>query len=411
MKKWFIPATIAAAMALTTTLFAAEPVFEQNGDKYEFGHFTVEAVELNANAEDFNENGDVSIYHIMDYTAAVPMADSYDANGVTDANNTSSTYVVTTADQALVIDLGNGAPATAGHFGEDAEDQAVLDAIDAEFKELIQSLAGDRKITVAITHNHGDHVGYITALAGEGYPLYFAEGDYNERFQRTYGESFAQYDLTLFTPGELTIDLGDVALESIDCKGHTDASVLYLLTTPVVHYTYNDAGEATDSSATYYLFAGDAVGSGSTGWFFSKAGIDLFSESIVAVEAKMAATVDYNDYLGGEEKHDAVLHILGGHGWQIWNRFGTCAMDIRYIENLKTLTEKIPEGTWVAEGTDGKTLEELLQEGYVVTKPTGAWLDTSIYYGPELDAVAGITTSTATLNEIAGITTEEPAAN
>lgn len=409
-KRMLILSAVIAASVMCVSAQAAEPEFKEVGDKYEVGHFTVEAIALNANSEDFNENADYSVYSINDYTAKVPMADSYDANGATSENNTSTSYVITTDNQAVLIDLGNGAASTASHFGEDGEDEEVLKALDTEYHDLIYSLVGDRELDIMITHNHGDHLGYLTALADENLSLYFPEGDYTDEIVENYGDLSKTYDLQLITPGDFNLELNNgLTVESISCKGHTDDSALYLLDTPVVSYEYDDAGEATDSSAQYQLFTGDAIGSGSSVWLFSADGIKTLTESIGPVYDKMAACTTYNDYLGGEEKDDATLSIHGGHGWQIWNRFGDMKMDIGYIANMKSLLEQIPEGNWVEDGTDGK-IEDLLQEGKLVTKPIeGAFLDTTIYFGEDLTEVAGVSTSMDALKEVAGLPVEEKA--
>ena len=77
--------TMAGAMVLGMSAAAAEPELNRAGETYEYGHFTAEAIVVDANSEDFNENADFTVYSINDYTEAVPMADGYDANGVTSA--------------------------------------------------------------------------------------------------------------------------------------------------------------------------------------------------------------------------------------------------------------------------------------------------------------------------------------
>ncbi len=401
--------TAAGVMALGMSAMAAETDLNAAGDKYEYGHFTVRAIAVDANSEEFNENADFTAYSINDYTEAVPMADSYDANGATNDNNTATMYIVMDDDTAVLIDLGNGAASTASHFGEDAEDSAVLEAIDAEYKELVYSLIGDRDLSIAITHNHGDHLGYLSAMAGDNVKLYFPEVDYTDSVVETYGDLSETYDLETYTPGELTISLGDdLELSTLGCAGHTDGSTIYVLETPLVTYEYDDAGEATGSSAQYLVFSGDALGSGSSAWIFSAESMATFADSIGPVYDTLATYTSYNDYLGDEPKNDATILIEGGHEWQITNRFGDMTMGLEYVENMKTLTEKVKAGDWVEEGYNDMTLEELLQEGYAVTKPVDhVFLDTTVYYGTDLTSVAGMTTSLASMEEFAGIVSED----
>ena len=81
------------------------PVFDGYGSKYEYGHFTVEASVIDANSEEMNPNASFSVYHIMDYTEAVPYADSMATNGATNDNTTASMYLITSGKEALMIDM------------------------------------------------------------------------------------------------------------------------------------------------------------------------------------------------------------------------------------------------------------------------------------------------------------------
>lgn len=378
------------------------PEFSQTGDTWEYGHFTVKAIALNANSEEINENPDFTVYEIDDYTKEVPMADSYDANGATVDNNTASMYMIVTDEKALLIDMGNGAAATAMHFGEDTENQDVLKGLEVEYKEVINTLAGDRELEIAVTHNHGDHLGYYNALAGNNLKLYFPEGDYTEDITKKYGDFSQMYNLELFTPGEFEIVLNEnLSLNTISCPGHTNASTIYVLDVPVVTYQTDKNGEYTDSSANYLVFSGDALGSGSSGWIFSAEGLKELMDSIEPVYEKLASYNSYKDYLGKEEKEAGIL-IKGGHSWQTTNRFGEMSMDLSYVNSMKELCEKIKEGKWVKDGEEGKSIDELLKEGKLVTKPLEhPLLDTTIYYGEEPSSIAAITTSEEILKEVA----------
>ena len=161
------------------------------------------------------------------------MADSYDANGATADNNTASMYMIITDEKALLIDMGNGAAATAMHFGEDAENKEILKGLEAEYKEIIDTLVGDRELEIAVTHNHGDHLGYYSALAGNNIKLYFPEGDYTEDIINKYGDYSQMYNLELFVPGEINVVLNEnLCLNTIPCAGHTKASTIYVLNVP-----------------------------------------------------------------------------------------------------------------------------------------------------------------------------------
>lgn len=300
------------------------PVFDGYGSKYEYGHFTVEATVIDANSEEHNPNPSFSLYHIMDYTKEVPYADSMDTNGATNDNNTASMYLITSGKDALLVDLGNGPAATAMHFGEDAEDAAVLEKINTEYRDLILSLTEDRNLKIAITHKHGDHVGYSTAFEGLGYTVLFPEGDVDDKIK----ERFASYEFQTFMPGEFTIQVGEIALDTILCPGHTDASTIYVINTPLITYNY----DASNATATYLSLIGDAIGSGSSVWIFSLDGLNQLNEGIDAVVEKLESYTSFDAGLGAGEETGAKVLFLGGHGWQYVNRFGTMNMDIEYAK-------------------------------------------------------------------------------
>ena len=412
--------SIITATVFSSVALADVDELQSPGDTCEYGHFTVKVLEANANSEDFNENTDFSLYEIMDYTQKVPYADSYNANGATEDNNTSSMYILTSGDHALLIDLGNGAEATARHFGEvDTEqkddngnyvvDEAVIDKINSEYHNLIHEIIGDRDYQIAITHNHGDHTGYYSALGGEGLTVYFPEKDYGDDQKAMFDDL---YQVETFTPGDFIINVGDVKVESISCKGHTDDSALFLIDTPVVTYDF-DGDKAVSSSGQYILLTGDAIGSGSSVWLFSSYAVKNLTKSISSVYGKMKTMTNYDDYLGNGEKTDATLRIYGGHGWQYTNRFGDMKMDLGYIKSMKDLLDRLPEGDWVtadAEGVaeDGTDINTLLEDGKMVMKPANDWMST-VYAGTDLSEVAAVTSMPDVFNEIAGtdITTEE----
>lgn len=360
------------------------PVFNGYGSKYEYGHFTVEATVIDGNSEDFNNNPSFSVYHIMDYTAEVPYADSTDANGATNDNNTASMYVITSGNDALLIDMGNGAASTASHFGEDGSDEAVCASIDTEYRDLILSLAGDRNLKIAITHQHGDHVGYSTALAGMGYTVLFPEGDVNDSIT----ERFADYDFQTFVPGEYQIPVGEITIDTILCGGHTTASTIYVINTPLITYNYN----ASNATATYISFIGDAIGSGSSVWIFSVDGLNLFNEQIDAAVEKLESYTTFDAGLGAGEETGAKMLFLGGHGWQYQNRFGKMNMDIEYARSMQNLIHNLADSSkWKYDGVDGLSLEDWMRKGYVTLKAVEGNPRYTCYFGTTLTSAAGIT--------------------
>lgn len=376
-----------------------KPIFDGHGNKYEYGHFTIEAIVIDANKEDINPNAVFSLYHIMDYTEAVPYADSYDANGVDhNQNNTSSMYILISGDEALMIDLGNGPTATARHFGEDASDQAVLDKIDQELRDIAASLVEDRNFRIAITHKHGDHVGFSTAFAGQGITVYYPEKDMSDNIAKR----FAEYDFQTFTEGEFQIEVGDVTVDTILCQGHTDGSTIYVINTPVI--TYN--ASMTQADARYLVMSGDAIGSGSSVWIFSYDGLVQFNGSIDQAVKKLESYKAYDDGLGKGVQNTAELLLLGGHGWQYTNRFGNMRMDLEYARSMQSLIHNLNESwRWQYDGVDGLSLEDWMRKGYICLKScntnNGRY---TAYFGSTLVSSAAITGPFTAFQQYAGYT-------
>ncbi len=373
-----------------------DPVFYGAGSKYEYGHFTVEAIAVDANSEEMNPNPSFSLYHIMDYTAENPYADSTPTNGVTDENNTSSMYVIVSGEDALMVDLGNGPVSTASQFGEDSEDQAVCDRIDQELRDLVLSLVGDRDFKIAITHNHGDHTGYATAFAGLGYTVYFPEGDVNDSIE----EQFADYDLQPFVPGELSIPVGEITVDTILCAGHTDASTLYVISTPYITYSY----DATNATATYIVMTGDALGSGSSVWIFTLDGLNMLNDGIDEVVSQLEEYTSYDAGLGAGEETGADMLILGGHGWQYENRFGTMNMNLEYVKSMQNLIHALSDGDkWRYQGVDGNSVEDWMKEGYIALKDAETRSMYTAYFGTTLTSSAAITCTLDVMRQYAGL--------
>ena len=87
-----------------------------------------------------------NIYHWDEGTTALP-GGAYDDEG--NMNNPSSMYFIVEDNDVILVDLGNGA-------AKDSEDEANA-------KTIVESMVGDKPLTILITHNHGDHTGFGTS--------------------------------------------------------------------------------------------------------------------------------------------------------------------------------------------------------------------------------------------------------
>ena len=370
--------------------------FKGNGTTYECGHFTAEAVVINGNSESFNKNPSFSVYHIMDYTQQNPPGDGKQTNG-TGAKSMSSAYVILSGEEALLIDMGNDPLTTAKNFDEDYENEEVIKNLTAQYRQLILHLIGSRKLTIAISHLHYDHIGYSAAFENQGITLLFPAGDVNAQII----DHFKGYHFKPFTPCETRISVGQIALDTLLCPGHTNGSTLFTINTPLI--TYNQ--HATSYTATYLTFCGDAIGSGSSVWFFSLDGLKTLNHHIGPVVKKLESYTFFDASLGLGREKGAHLLFLGGHAWQYTNRFGTMNMNIEYIKTMENLLHILADSSkWRYDGDEGLTLEQWLKQGYVVLKPaTNSDLYTA-YFGTTLTSCAAITCTLPIMKEYAGLT-------
>lgn len=388
--------TVPASGANASGVAGLAPVFNGYGSKYEYGHFTVEATVIGGNSESFNSNPSFSVYHIMDYTAAVPYASSMPTNGSTTENNTASMYVITSGNDALLIDMGNGPSSTAKQHGEDSQDENVINTLNTEYRDLVLDLAGDRDLKIAITHKHGDHVGYSTAFAEYGKTVYFPEGDVSDSIR----DLFADYDLQLFVPGEHQIPVGEIIVDTVLCPGHTDASTIFVINTPLITYNYG----ATNATATYLAFIGDAIGSGSSVWVFSLAGLQMLNDNIDGVIETLESYTEFDSCLGIGVETGAKMLLMGGHGWQYENRFGTMDMDIEYAKSMQNLIHVLSDGSkWQYDGVDGLSMNDWMKLGYVALKDVGNAGRYTSYFGTTLTSAAAITCPLTVMRQYAGL--------
>ena len=150
-------------IALTSTvmaLSAAEPVTKVTEEGSTDESTTVESQEEVAPLSDgatkdfwtdLNEDGYVevgkykvekikeNVYHMDEGIQALPGGANDEAGNM---NNPSSIYFVEREDEVLMVDLGN--PAGTG----------VNDA-----KTIVKEMVGTKKLSILITHSHGDHTG------------------------------------------------------------------------------------------------------------------------------------------------------------------------------------------------------------------------------------------------------------
>ncbi len=369
--------------------------FKGSGHKYEYDYFTAESIVVNGNDEDFNKNPSFSIFHIMDYTKKNLPDNGIQANGSA-TQNMSSSYVILSGEEALLIDMGNDPLTTAKNFGENGEDELVFKKLIQEYKSIVLSLIKNRKLTIAITHLHHDHIGYSAAFENEDVTVFFPLADINEEIK----DRFKKYNLQPFIPGENNISIGEVIVNTLSCPGHTPGSTLFLISTPLI--SYNQA--TTNGSITYFIFSGDAIGSGSSVWFFSLEGLKTLRNHIGAVIENLENIIASNKNSHFHVTGKAEILFLGGHTWQYTNRFGLMNMDIEYIKSMENSLHALADKSkWKYDGDDGLSLEQWLKQGRVVLKSADHLDLYTAYFGTTLTSSAAITCPLFMLKEYAGI--------
>ena len=278
----FLPA-FALALALTACGSAKD---------VEVGPYTVSVIGKN-------------VYHIQDYNSSNPAGEEFDADGkLIHFNNCSDIYLLVGEERALMIDLSNPI---------DWADNAA-----ESLRSLVAERVEGKPLTIAFTHEHGDHTGMLPAFV-EDSEVDFAlpEGDF-AWFADRYPEAKARF----FGEGEV-FDLGGMEVETVAVPGHTNGSTVYLL---------------KDQSL---LFTGDAVGSGHGVWIFNE---DGFNQYVTAVPYLI-------EYLKEHEVDQASLQIYGGHYWQKdWMNLpeGT-ELGMEYLLDMKELLDEMEAGNAATE--------------------------------------------------------------
>lgn len=261
-----------------------------------------------------------NIYHIQDYNSSNPAGEEFDADGkLTHFNNCSDIYLLVGKKEALMIDLSNPV-----NWADNAAES---------LRSLVAERTKGKPLTIAFTHEHGDHTGMLPAFVDDP-EVRFAlpDGDFawfKERYPEAKAHFLGQRDLVLVDADGrviedgMTIDLGGMAVEAIPVHGHTNGSTVYLL------------------KEQNLLFTGDAVGSGHGVWIFNE---DGFNQYVSAVPALITA-------LRERGVDESCLKIYGGHYWQKdWLNLpkGT-ELGMEYLLDMKELLDEMEAGTAATE--------------------------------------------------------------
>lgn len=221
-------------------------------------------------------------------------------------NNASSMYFVIGEKEALMVDGGNGENGNA-YFSNEVMDK------------IIKSLVGDRQLTVALTHSHGDHTGYFVDPKSVE-TLGDVEVYINEDDLASLAEGVkTNYNVKTFKNGE-TVKLGPVTYEIVSLRGHTDGSCAMI------------------DRENEIIIAGDALGSG-TLWLF---GEDNLVDLKNAMGSMIEAVKDMkNPVVYAGHRYQQRLSMVHTYGISV-NEMGK-----NYILEMQSLLDHISDNDYV----------------------------------------------------------------
>ncbi len=206
-------------------------------------------------------------------------------------------WVIDDGTEALIIDTGMGG------FGADGQ----KDDVQTESKDNIYSLYGyirnnvlkdpEEYITLALTHNHGDHILGIPSLYNSGklQKIYLNEKDVDGLKSALQGFGIDPGDLIETVSDGDTITAGRTSLDVIDTPAHTDGSICL----------------AWDDQKS--VFTGDAIGSGYLwlGWTYADRIIPSAKHLIEEMDKRGIDTIYSGHYENYETFHkDYAENIL-----------------------------------------------------------------------------------------------------
>jgi glyoxylase-like metal-dependent hydrolase (beta-lactamase superfamily II) len=216
-------------------------------------------------------------------------------------NNCSDVYLVVGREKALLIDLSNAVD----------WDSTATESLRA----IVYDRVGEKQLFITVTHRHGDHLGMLPAFAEDPRASFWipkAEFSGTEILPEARTSRFAE---------RAALDLGGgFVIKTMEVPGHTPHSTVFFL---------------QDENL---VFTGDAIGSGSGVWLFDYESFLTYSSSIDELIAYIESPSNHVD--------PGKLVINGGHSWQ---RGTLDELTAQYVYDMRSLIERIGQGTAQAE--------------------------------------------------------------
>jgi len=252
-----------------------------------------------------------NIYHWDEGTKALP-------GGATDAegnfNNPSSMYFVLGEDGVVLVDLGNGAAAG-------SEDEANA-------KAIVESMVGNKPLTILITHSHGDHTGFGRSTAVfeniNVEAVYVSEPDYELASEAL--QQFDDKDIVKTVNHGDTVKIYGASYDFYIVGAHTEGSLMIK--------------DATHGA----LYTGDTFGSG---YVWALWGTNSGNPLAALNEGCALARTIMNEIPGAS--------ILAGHRWQQFDESNPQRpneMSIQYFNDMAQVISGLLDGTTISSPYD-----------------------------------------------------------
>lgn len=270
--------------------------------------FLADLEDGNAELGDYHvEKIQEGIYHMDESTAELP-GGATDENG--NMNNPASIYFVQKNNELMIVDAGN-MPVVGSQKETDA-------------RTIVNALAGEGQVTIALTHNHSDHTGLIdngnvfTDINDQLTAVYIGEADYDASSAEatTYRDK-----ITVLKDGD-TFTFAETEFEVVAIPAHTPGSLVFV--------------DRTDN----VIFTGDSIGSGFIWCFWN-----VDSNPLGALETGVKE-------LQGVVQEMGSPRILAGHRWQqFWeeNAQRPGEIGIQYLNDMGALLTGLQNGSTVKE--------------------------------------------------------------